>query len=46
MATGAAAAAEGGGPIIRITGLNKWFDDFQVLKNISLTVNLGERVVV
>jgi len=46
MATEAAAAAESGGPIIRIAGLNKWFDDFQVLRNISLTVNLGERVVV
>ena len=35
-----------GGPIIRIRGLNKWFDDFQVLKDIDLTVELGARVVV
>jgi len=46
MAAGAAARAESNGPIIRIHGLNKWFDDFQVLKSISLTVELGERVVV
>jgi general L-amino acid transport system ATP-binding protein len=31
---------------IAITGLNKWFGDFQVLKNIDLTVRRGERIVV
>lgn len=33
-------------PLIRMQAVNKWFDDFQVLKNISLDVNVGERVVV
>ena len=42
-----AEAGEGAaGPIIRIAGLSKWFDDFQVLKAIDLTVTLGEKVVV
>jgi general L-amino acid transport system ATP-binding protein len=33
-------------PIIEITGLNKWFGEFHVLKNIDLTVARGERIVV
>jgi general L-amino acid transport system ATP-binding protein len=32
--------------IIQIEGVSKWFDDFQVLHNIDLTVRQGERVVV
>ena len=32
--------------MIRLERVNKWFDDFQVLKDIDLTVNGGERVVV
>jgi general L-amino acid transport system ATP-binding protein len=31
---------------IEIRGLNKWFGDFHVLKNIDLTVGRGERIVV
>jgi general L-amino acid transport system ATP-binding protein len=31
---------------IAITGLNKWYGDFHVLKNINLTVRRGERIVV
>ncbi len=31
---------------IEITNLNKWFDDFHALKDINLTINQGERVVV
>ena len=31
---------------IEMIGVNKWFGDFQVLKNIDLTVGLGERVVI
>ncbi len=34
------------GAAIEIIGVNKWFDDFQVLKNITLSVGAGERVVV
>jgi general L-amino acid transport system ATP-binding protein len=33
-------------PAIEITGLSKWFGDFQVLRDISLTVRKGERIVV
>ena len=31
---------------VRVTGLNKWFGDFQALKNVDLTVSHGERVVI
>jgi general L-amino acid transport system ATP-binding protein len=33
-------------PAIEITGLNKWFDDLHVLKDIDLEVRAGEKVVV
>jgi general L-amino acid transport system ATP-binding protein len=33
-------------PIIEISGLNKWFGEFHVLKDIDLTVGTGERIVV
>ncbi|WP_282608916.1 amino acid ABC transporter ATP-binding protein [Pelagibius sp. Alg239-R121] len=33
-------------PIIRFAGVEKFFGSFQVLKNISLDVSLGERVVI
>jgi general L-amino acid transport system ATP-binding protein len=32
--------------IIEITGLHKWYGDFHVLKDINLTVNRGERIVI
>jgi general L-amino acid transport system ATP-binding protein len=31
---------------IEITGMNKWFGSFHVLKDINLTVNQGERIVI
>ncbi|MCG6903557.1 MAG: ATP-binding cassette domain-containing protein, partial [Rhodobacter sp.] len=31
---------------IEMIGVNKWFGDFHVLKNIDLTVRTGERVVI
>ena len=31
---------------IQITNMNKWFGDFHVLRDINLTVNRGERIVV
>ena len=31
---------------IEITGMNKWFGSFHVLRDINLTVNRGERVVI
>ena len=33
-------------PIIEMSGVSKWFGDFQVLKDVSLRVFSGERVVV
>jgi general L-amino acid transport system ATP-binding protein len=39
-------APPGGEPIIEIEGLNKWFGEFHVLRDISLSVNRGEVVVV
>ena len=33
-------------PIIRIEGMNKWFGQFHVLRDIDLTVNRAERIVI
>nr|WP_306607423.1 amino acid ABC transporter ATP-binding protein [Azonexus sp.] len=33
-------------PIIQFKALNKWFDDYQVLRNIDLDIAAGERVVI
>ena len=35
-----------GEEIIRCTGVNKWYGEFHVLKNINLNVQKGERIVV
>ncbi|MEX0839249.1 MAG: amino acid ABC transporter ATP-binding protein [Parvibaculum sp.] len=32
--------------IIEMSGVNKWFGDFHVLKNIDLTIKEGERIVI
>jgi len=32
--------------LIKIHNMNKWFNDFQVLKNINFSVDTGERVVI
>jgi general L-amino acid transport system ATP-binding protein len=32
--------------MVRIAGLNKWFGDFHVLRDIDLTVDKGERIVI
>ncbi|MCF8107381.1 MAG: amino acid ABC transporter ATP-binding protein [Desulfohalobiaceae bacterium] len=32
--------------MVEISGMNKWFGDFHVLKDINLTVERGERIVV
>ncbi len=39
-------APEGGDRIIEISEVNKWFGDFHALKDINLSVNKGEVVVV
>ena len=31
---------------IQIAGMNKWYGDFHVLRDINLTVNTGERIVI
>ena len=33
-------------PMIELKGLNKWYGDFHVLRDINLTVNRGERIVI
>ena len=33
-------------PIVSIAGLNKWYGDFHVLRDIDLDVGRGERIVI
>lgn len=33
-------------PIVKISGLNKWYGDFHVLRDIDLEVEKGERIVI
>ena len=42
----AAATSAAGDPIIRIEGLNKWYGDFQVLRDVDLAVARGEKIVI
>jgi general L-amino acid transport system ATP-binding protein len=35
-----------GNPMIEIIGLNKWYDDFHVLKDIDLSIHKGERIII
>ncbi|WP_027960648.1 MULTISPECIES: amino acid ABC transporter ATP-binding protein [Halomonas] len=39
-------AAQADSPMIEIAGLNKWYGDFHVLRDIDLTVASGERIVI
>ena len=39
-------AAQADSPMIEIAGLNKWYGDFHVLRDIDLTVGRGERIVI
>jgi general L-amino acid transport system ATP-binding protein len=41
-----AAAARAGVPAVQLVGVNKWFGDFHVLKNINLSVAHGEKIVI
>ncbi len=52
-ATGGAGAPAGSGAAkdrdklaVRMVGVNKWYGDFQVLKDINLDVSVGERIVI
>ena len=42
----AVTTAPGTPPIIRVEGVNKWYDSFQVLTDINLSVRPGERIVI
>jgi len=51
MVTAAATAAvptvDANSPLaVQITGMNKWYGDFHVLKDVNLTVRKGERIVI
>ena len=46
MVKAAKAPAPGNEAAIQISGMNKWFGDFQALRDINLTVYKGERIVV
>ena len=39
-------AMSDGDPMIEIHGLNKWYGEFHVLKDINLTVDRGEKIVI
>jgi ABC-type polar amino acid transport system ATPase subunit len=42
----AASTQQAAEPAVVIEGMSKWFGDFQVLKDIDLTVHYGERIVI
>ncbi|EJW09996.1 General L-amino acid transport ATP-binding subunit [Rhodovulum sp. PH10] len=44
--TAEAAPAATQGPAVAITGLYKWYGDFQVLSDVNLSVARGERIVI
>ncbi|WP_282103598.1 amino acid ABC transporter ATP-binding protein [Halomonas getboli] len=46
MATTNTASAPADEPMISVEGLNKWYGDFHVLRDIDLTVAKGERIVI
>ena len=35
-----------GNPVISLKGVSKWYGDFQALKDINLTINLKEKIVI
>lgn len=40
------ASTSGAEPIVRLQGVNKWYDDYHALRDINLDVGRGERIVV
>jgi general L-amino acid transport system ATP-binding protein len=46
MSESAMAQPESAAPAIQLTDVNKWYGDFQALRDINLSVDRGERVVV
>ena len=43
---GSMSGSTAGSPIVTVAGLNKWFGDFHVLRDIDLQVGRGERIVI
>ena len=41
-----AAPGDSDAPAIAMSGVNKWFGEFHVLRDINLTVSRGERIVI
>lgn len=41
-----ASTPNGNHPMVQLIGVNKWFGQFHVLKNIDLQVDKGERIVI
>ena len=33
-------------PLVSISGLSKWYEDFNALHEINLTVSMGEKLVI
>jgi len=46
MTAASTAAAASGTPVIELKGVNKWYGEFHVLKDIDLSVAKGERIVI
>jgi general L-amino acid transport system ATP-binding protein len=44
--TAANASSDAGRPSIMLSQVNKWFGEFHVLRNVTLTVNQGEKIVI
>src|SRR5256885_4324227 len=42
----AEAVAASAAPAVQMIGVNKWYGEFQVLRDINLTVNQGEKIVI
>ena len=38
--------SDGGEALVTLEGVNKWFGDFHVLRDINMVVGRGEKVVV
>jgi len=46
VASGAVRPAASHGPAIELTNVNKWYGEFHVLRNVNLTVQSGEKIVI
>ncbi|MCG8354502.1 MAG: ATP-binding cassette domain-containing protein, partial [Kiloniellales bacterium] len=46
MSGAAESLAPAGAPIVTLEGVNKWFGEFHVLRDVNLAVGSGEKVVI